>query len=316
MPGFYQPLWLTGLLFLPFLWYLHLRASRKKMQDAIEFSRVAVVHAATGDKKRSNRHKVLFYLSLCIVAMLIIGLAGPHIPLEARSEGVNIVFVMDVSGSMSATDYPPTRLGAAKTAAASLMRDLGPDDYAGIVVFEAGAASAAYLSPDKDRVIKKLDAVQPRSGQTALGDGLLLGIDMAESIPNRKNVVILLSDGVNNAGVVTPDEAVQAAHERSIQVFTVGMGSAQPVITGYDSLGTPQYATLDEETLRMIARSTGGKYFRSVDDRTLSQIYTGLNTEIQREPVETPIRDVFFVAALVLVFIELYIRYGKKRILP
>jgi Ca-activated chloride channel homolog len=316
MAGFYQPLWLLGLLTLPILWYLHRQAGKKKMQDALEFSRVAVARRAVGDKKGIDPRAVLFGLSLLIIALLVIGLADPHIPLETRHEGVNIVFAMDVSGSMSATDYPPTRLDAAKTAAASLMRDLGPDDYAGIVVFEAGATSAAYLSPDKDRVIQKLDTVRPRSGQTALGDGLLLAIDMAESIPNRKNVVILLSDGVNNAGVVTPDEAVTVARDRGIQVFTIGMGSDQPVITGYDPLGAPQYATLDEETLRRIAETSGGKYFRSVDDRTLSSIYAGLNKEIRREPVETSVRDVFFAAALLLVFVELYLRYGKRRILP
>lgn len=316
MPGFYQPFWLIGLLSLPVLWYLHRRAGTKNMQDTMEFSRVAVARMATGDKKRWDLRKILFYLSLLIIAMLVIGLADPHIPLETRHEGVNIVLVMDVSGSMSATDYPPTRLDAAKTAAALLIRDLGPEDYAGIVVFEAGATSAAYLSPDKERVIRKLDGIQARTGQTALGDGLLLGIDMAESIPNRKNVVILLSDGVNNAGVVTPDEATRSAQDRNIQVFTIGMGSDLPVITGYDPLGDPQYATLDEETLLRIARTTGGKYFRSVDDRTLSQIYTGLNKEIRREPEETSIRDIFFGAALVLVFAELYLRYGKRRILP
>jgi Ca-activated chloride channel family protein len=316
MAGFYQPLWLIGLCALPLLWYLHRQAGRKRMLDTLAFSRVAVARRAAGDDGKADPRTVLFYLSLLIVALLLVGLAGPHIPLETRHEGVNIVFVMDVSGSMSATDYPPTRLDAAKTAAASLMRDLDPDDYAGIVIFEAGATSAAYLSPDKDRVIKKLNAIQPRSGQTAMGDGLLLAIDMAESIPNRKNVVILLSDGVNNAGVITPDEAVQAAYNRGIQVFTIGMGSDRPVITGYDSLGAPQYATLDEETLQGIARLTGGKYFRSVDDRTLSLIYTGLNKEIRREPVETPVQDVFFAAALLLVFVELYLRYGKWRILP
>jgi Ca-activated chloride channel family protein len=94
------------------------------------------------------------------------------------------------------------------------------------------------------------------------------------------------------------------------------MGSNEPVITGYDPLGAPQYATLDEETLRDIARTTGGKYFKSVDDRTLSSIYTGLNREIVRDPVETSIRDLFFAAALLLVFAEIYIRYGKRRILP
>jgi Ca-activated chloride channel family protein len=316
MPGFYQPLWLLGLLSLPVLWYLHSCARKKKLQDALAFSRVAVARMADEGSKRTDYQKILFYLSLLIVSMLIIGLADPHIPLETRTEGVNVVFVMDVSGSMSATDYPPTRLEAAKTSATALMRDLATDDYAGIVVFEAGATSAAYLSPDKERVIKKLDSIRPRTGQTALGDGLILGVDMAESIPNRNNVVILLSDGVNNAGVVTPGEAVKAARERNIQVFTIGMGSNEPVITGYDPLGAPQYATLDEETLRDIARTTGGKYFKSVDDRTLSSIYTGLNREIVRDPVETSIRDLFFAAALLLLYAENYIRYAKRRILP
>ncbi len=316
MTGFYQPLWLLGLISLPVLWYLHRRAGRKKMQDALAFSRVAVARRAAGETKRINPRTVLFSLSLLVIALLFTGLADPHIPLETRHEGVNIVFAMDVSGSMSATDYPPTRLDAAKTAAASLMRALGPDDYAGIVVFEAGATSAAYLSPDKDRVIRKLGMVRARSGQTAMGDGLLLGIDMAESIPGRKNVVLLLSDGVSNAGVVTPDEAVTVARERGIQVFTIGMGSDEPVVTGYDPLGAPQYATLNEETLKRIATATGGKYFRSVDDRTLSSIYAGLNQEIVREAVDTPVRDLFFSAALLLVFAELYLRYGKRRILP
>jgi Ca-activated chloride channel family protein len=316
MPGFYQPLWLPALLSLPVLWYFHRRARTKKIQDALAFSRVAVARMADEGSKRTDYHRVLFYISLLIITLLIIGLAGPHIPLETRTKGVNVVFVMDISGSMSATDYPPTRLDAAKTAAASLMRDLAPDDYAGIVVFEAGATSAAYLSPDKERVIKKLDSIRPRTGQTAIGDGLILGVDMAESIPNRKNVVILLSDGVNNAGVVSPAEAVTAAQERRVQVFSIGMGSDRPVITGYGPLGDPQYATLDEETLRDIAQKTGGKYFKSVDDRTLSSIYAGLNREIVREPVETSISAIFFAGALAAVFGGLAIRYGRRRILP
>jgi Ca-activated chloride channel family protein len=316
MSGFSQPLWLAGLLSLPVLWYLYRQAGRKRLEDTLAFSRVAVARRAAGNSPKYDPRTVLFLLSLLTIALLIVGLADPHIPLETRSKGVSIVFVMDVSGSMSATDYPPTRLDAAKTSAASLMRDLAPDDYAGIVIFENGAASAAYLSPDKDRVIRKLDAVRPRSGQTALGDGLLLGIDMAESLPNRERVVILLSDGVNNAGVVSPDEAAEAARERGIRVFSIGMGSEQLVITGYDTLGDPQYATLDEETLQRIAGTTGGKYFRSVDDRTLSSIYTGLNREIPREPVETSVRDVFFIAAVFLVVGELYLRYGRWRIIP
>jgi Ca-activated chloride channel homolog len=316
MALFYQPLWLAGLLVLPVLWSLHRRASRKMAQDALAFSRVNVARRAAEGHQRIDPRVLRFYLSLLIIALLFIGLADPHLPLETRSRGASVVFVMDVSGSMSATDYLPTRLDAAKNAAATLMRELAPDDYAGIVVFEDGATSAAYLSPDKERVIRKLDAVRPRSGQTALGDGLLLGIDMAESIPGRNSVVILLSDGVNNAGVVSPEEAMNTARERGIPVFTIGMGSGQPVITGSDALGAPQYAMLDEEMLRRVAATTGGKYFRSVDDKTLLSIYAGLNREIPREPVDTPVRDAVFIAALLLVFLELYLGMGKRRVLP
>lgn len=152
-------------------------------------------------------------------------------------------------------------------------------------------------------------------GQTAIGDGLALAIDMAQSIPNRKNVVILLSDGVNNAGVITPDEAVTFAKDAKIQVFTVGLGSTQPTVLGYDWMGNPQYAELDEATLRSIAEKTGGKFFKSVDDKTLTEIYGGLNQEIKREKEETSIKDLFLCAALLLLLLELYLRYGRGRII-
>jgi Ca-activated chloride channel family protein len=217
---------------------------------------------------------------------------------------------------MQATDYTPTRLEAAKSAGDTLVRSLDPNDYAGVVVFESGATTAAYLSPDKDRVRQKLEAIAPRPGETAIGDGLALAIDMAESVPNKHNVVILLSDGVNNAGVVTPDDAVASARAAGIRIFTVGMGSAQPVVTGYDYLGSPQYAQLDETTLRSIAEQTGGRYFRAVDSTTLSGIYAGLSGQITRDVQETSIRDVFFAAAIALLCLELWLRYGRGRIIP
>jgi Ca-activated chloride channel family protein len=185
-----------------------------------------------------------------------------------------------------------------------------------VVLFESGATTAAYLSPDKDRVRQKLAAVTPKPGQTAIGDGLTLAIDMARSIPNKKSVVILLSDGVNNTGMVTVDEAVAVAQDANIQVFTVGLGSAGPVVIGYDWMGKPQYAELDETTLRAIAEKTGGKYFKSVDGQTLSDIYRGLNKEIVHEQEETSVKDFFIAGALLLLVLELLLRYGRGRIIP
>jgi Ca-activated chloride channel family protein len=246
---------------------------------------------------------------------MIIGFANPHIPLEQSKEGVNVVLVIDVSGSMQATDYKPDRLEAAKNSAKILVDSLPPKDNAGIVIFETGATTAAYLTPNKDKVIEKLSNIAPTNGETAIGDGLSLGIDMATSIQNKKKVVILLSDGVSNAGVISPSEAVAFAKSNNIQVYTIGLGSYGKTVLGYDFFGRPQYAELDEDTLKAIAEKTGGKYFKSVDIKTLNEIYQNISNDIKREKEETNIKDWFFVFAFGIFFLQIYLRYGRGRII-
>jgi Ca-activated chloride channel family protein len=316
MPYFSQPLWLLGLLLVPGLWYLHRRALQKKRHEALRFSRVSVIRSILGGTRQNRYPKILFLLSLLALSLLFIGLADPHVPIAGVREGANVVLVLDVSGSMAATDYPPNRLESAKDAAGILLRELDPNDYAGIVVFESGASSAAYLSPDRDRVLRKLEAIQGRDGNTALGDGLALGIDMASSIPGRNGLVVLLSDGVHNAGMIDPSEAVLFAQSEEIRVFTVGIGSDEPAVSGYTWFGEAEYAALDETALQDIATGTGGKYFRSVDSRTLNEIYAGLSAEIVRETEETSIAVIFFIAAVGTILLEMYCRYGRNRIIP
>jgi Ca-activated chloride channel family protein len=315
MTGFDSPYILTFLLLIPLIYYLHKKARIQKKNEAIKFSNLAFIKSALGDTKKSKRDVNLFYLSLVAIGLMITGFANPHIPLEQTKEGVNAVLVMDVSGSMQAQDYTPSRLEAAKSSAEILVNSLKSKDYAGIVTFESGATTAAYLSPDKEKVIEKLHSIAPKEGSTAIGDGLSLGIDMASSIPNKKKVIILLSDGVNNAGYISPDEAIQYAKANNIQVYTIGMGSNSKVLLGYDWYGNPQYAELDEATLQAIANDTGGKYFKSVDDKTLEEIYRNISENIKREKEETNIKDWFFFAALLTLIIQMYYRYGKGRIL-
>ncbi len=315
MTGFYHPEWLILLLALPALYYWYLHETKRKKQEAMVFSHIGFMKTALAGKTGSHRPRMLLLIALAALGCIIIGLADPHIPLEQAKEGVNVILVMDDSGSMQATDYKPTRLESAKESAGRLIRQLDDKDYAGVITFESGATSAAYLSPDKDRVFTKLKAIEQKSGATAIGDGLALAIDMAESIPNRKKVVILLSDGVNNAGVISPDQATQFAKDKGIQVFAIGLGSDQPVVLGYDWFGNAQYADLDEDALKKIASETGGKYYKSVDDRTLSQIYANLNKEIKREKEETSIKDWFFIVAMLLIVVEIALRYGRRRII-
>lgn len=314
MTGFNNPTILLSLLIIPVLYAAYRIAMGRKREAAMRFSRVSLIKQAAKGQKNLRVH-ALFWIPLAAITLLLIGFADPHIPLKQTKEGVNVVLVIDDSGSMKATDYTPTRLEAAKSAAGILIDSLHDKDQVGVVLFENGATTAAYLSPYKDRVKDKLKAIKPKEGRTALGDGLSLAVDMADSIPNKKKVVILLSDGVSNAGVISPAEAADFAKTSKIQVYTIGMGSEGKTVLGYDWFGNPQYAELDEATLQQIAQLTGGKYFKSVDDKTLDQIYKNIGKDIKREKEETSIAKWLFLAALILLLIEMYLRYGTKRVI-
>lgn len=302
------------LLVVPALVYLYRLYQAKRKASAIKFSSLGTLKETVSAKKMNVRLHVPFILVLFAVAAIIIGLADPRIPLQTAKEGVNVVLVIDDSGSMAATDYPPTRLEAAKSAAETLINDLKPKDNVGIVVFESGATTASYLTPFKDKAVQKLKAIEQKQGMTALGDGLSLAVDMAMSIPNKKKVIILLSDGVNNAGVISPQESAQFAKTNRIPVNTVGLGSEKPVVIGADFFGNPQYAELDEQTLKNIASETGATYYKSVNKNTLDEIYARLGTEIKREWEDTSIKDWFFVAALLTLLVNAYVMYGRYRI--
>lgn len=309
--SFANPEWLLALLILPavILGYLRLMSTRQKA--AVKFSNLKLIKRAMPSKKLARRNNIILGLTLLALLSLILALADPHIPLERTKEGVNIVLVLDVSGSMAAQDYQPNRLEAAKNSARTLIKNLGINDNVGIVVFSEGATTSSYLTPFKDRAVEKLMSVSLGNGRTAIGDGLSLAIDMATSIPNKKRVVVLLSDGESNAGVISPAEAVDFAKANSIQVYTVGVGSTEPVVLGYDWFGNPQYANLDEQTLKAIAAETGGRYYKAVDPGTLDEIYGGIPEDIKREKEETSIKDWFITSSIIILLSGFYLRHGR-----
>jgi len=314
--NFADPQWFLGLGIIPVIWYFYNESIKKKKKAAIKFSNLNLIKLASGNQKKTRRNEILFAIHILLLISLITALADPHLPLKQTKEGVNVVLAIDVSGSMAANDYQPTRLESAKKSAKILIKELHSKDDIGIVIFSDGATTSAYLSPDKSRTLDKLESIKEPKGATAIGDGLALAVDMATSIPNKKRVIILLSDGVNNAGVINPDEAIQFAKMNNIQVYTIGMGSEKPVLLGYDWFGRPQYAQLDEATLQKIAKETGGEYFKSVDSSTLDKIYRDLPKKIKRERESTSIKDWFVILTIIILLVELYLRFGKYRVLP
>lgn len=301
------------LLLLPaFIWLYIIYAKRRK-EAILKFSSVYALKTAGG--KTGFRRLLPYLLMMLSLTLMILALADPYIPLNEVKEGVNVVLVIDDSGSMAANDYEPTRLEAAKKSAELLIKSLKDKDNVGIVVFESGASTAAYLTPYKDKAVDRLRAIQQREGRTAIGDGLALAVDMATSIPNKKRVIILLSDGVNNAGSVSPEDAIILAKKNNIQVHTVAMGSDKQVILGYDIFGNPSYAEpVDEATLQRIASETGGTYRKSVDSKTLDEIYRNIGEELEREWENTSIKNWFIMAALIVTAVNMYVIYGKYRI--
>lgn len=304
---------LFALLALPGFFYLYRFYTKTKKSNSLKFSNLQVVKSSLSSQSQLRKH-LPFILILVAVAFIIIGLADPRMPLENVKEGVNIVLVLDGSGSMAATDYTPTRLESAKNAAEILIESLEPNDHAGIVLFESGATTVSYLTPFKEKTLDDLNAIRQRDGATAIGDGLVLGVDMANSIPNKKKVVVLLSDGDHNAGVVTPNEAVQYALQKKIQIHTIGMGSDEPVLLGTNIYGNPLYAELNEAELIAIATAANGKYYKSIDNNSLTEIFEDISDDIDRELEQVSIKDYFFVASAVILAANIYIVYGKYRI--
>ena len=303
-------------LILGYILYRYIEKNKKK--TAIKFSSIYFLKKAAGTKhikKMKRRYDLIFFMEIFVVVLLLISLADPHLPLKQTKKGINLVLVMDTSGSMNAQDYKPNRLESAKKAGAILLENLKEEDNVGIVSFSSGTRTVCYLTPLKSKLTEKINSISTAEGQTAIGDGLALGIEMVSSIPNKKRVVVLMSDGVSNTGIFSPKDAVALAKKYNVQVYAIGLGSDEPVILGYDWFGRPQYADLDETTLLYIAEQTGGTYYKSVDGKTLNDIYENLPENIEREKEDVSVKNWAIGLAILLLIIVLYARYGKKRIL-
>lgn len=310
--------WFWLFVIVPLLILFFAYAMKKKKKAALSFSHIGLIKAARGKKHFISPRSLIFFIDLLIITTLILTLADPHLPLKQTKKGVNVVLVIDVSGSMGLEDYNPSRLEAAKSSAAVFIKSLQSKDKSGIVVFSDGATTAAHLTTSTKRTLSKLKNIALRQGKTAIGDGLAAAVDMITSIPNTKKLIILLSDGANNAGMISPGEAIEYAKTEKVQVFTVAIGSEKPVPIGRDWwTGQIQYAEpVDEALLTKIAKETGGDFYRSVNEKTLTNIYSKLSKQIKREKEDTSIIPWFILASILLCLLRLYLQLGYYRVIP
>jgi len=274
-PEYFGLFLLIPLLWLARLWY-------RKRPPTIRFSDV---NRAAGTKK-SWRQRFSFlpaFLRLAVLSFLILGMARPQKGTrntESSTFGVDIMIVMDISGSMKAEDFhPQNRLFVAKDVTKRFIMGRSTDRI-GLVIFSKESFTQCPLTVDYGVLINLVDEV--RFGMiedgTAIGMGLINGINRLKDSPAKNKIVILLTDGANNAGAIDPLTAVGIAQALGIKVYTIGIGRPGMVpIPVDDPVFGRRYAQIqsdiDEPTLQKMAQMTGGRFFRAKDPQGLQQIF-------------------------------------------
>jgi Ca-activated chloride channel homolog len=250
-----RPLWLAiGVVVLAAFAYLYGRLERRATARDHAYSNVEFFVAAA--KPRRWVPRALEGLWLVALGCALLAVSGPHLTLPMPARDGAVFVCIDTSGSMASTDVMPTRADAAKAAARAFIGETPPGTKIGIIAFAAGAAIVQPLSADHQQVSDSLDQLPLPNGATAIGDALQLA---AQNLPaHGHRVVILITDGVNNAGV-DPLEVAQYLGAHRVPVYTVGIGTASGGIIP----GTNDVATIDEDALRQYASLSGGAYARA-----------------------------------------------------
>ena len=279
---------------------------------------------------KSLLRPVPFVLRLLAFCCLTIALARPQTrndEQQVNGEGIDIVLCLDISGSMLAQDFTPNRMEAAKNVAGEFI-DHRPTDRIGLVIFSGESFTMCPLTTDRSVLKTQLANVQSGllEDGTAIGSGLATGVDRLRNSPSKSKVIILLTDGENNGGLIDPNTAKEIAKSIGVRVYTVGMGTEGyapvPVQTPGGVVMQREKVNIDEKLLTQIATETGGKYYRAKDNESLKSIYEEID-RLEKSKIEvTAIRRYteqfypFALAAALLIFLELLLRWTVLRKFP
>ena len=275
------------------------------------------------------RH-VPFLLRTFALVMVVLAIARPRSSEEfskVDTEGIDIVMAMDVSTSMLARDLTPDRINASKDIAIEFISQR-PSDRMGIVVFAGESFTQCPLTTDRATLINLMKEVQTDliEDGTAIGNGLATAVARLKDSDAKSRVVILLTDGVNNSGEVSPQTAAEIAKTYGVRVYTIGVGkegmAPYPVMTPWGVQVQNMKVEIDEKLLKEVAESTGGRYFRATDNTKLAEIYSEINkmekakTTVDSFPVYEELFGSFAVWALLALLLELFLNWFVIRRLP
>lgn len=238
---------------------------------------------------------LLFMISLVFIITALARPQSTNEQVEQWSEGIDIMLVIDISESMQIEDFRPNRLEAAKNVARDFV--LGRfQDRIGLVIFSGDAYSRAPLTTDYELLnsyINDIDFSLIENRGTAIGSAIAVGTNRLRESDSNSKVMILLSDGDNTAGNIDPETAAKLAQAYNIKIYTIAIGKEGKVPFGQDFFGRPRYVenTLDETTLREIAKIGGGNFYRVSDNQALQAVFSEIDELEKAEIKETRYRD-------------------------
>lgn len=325
---FLHPSLLWLLLLLPVLALLR---GKKGPAPALVFPSISLAQAIGGNHK-SSPGRLLSLLRLAAVSLIIIGMARPqwgNTTTEVKASGIDILLAVDISGSMEARDFtlkgqPASRLDVVKEVVGSFIKQR-PNDRIGLVAFAGLPYLVCPLTLDHDWLKLRLDSLKTGMVEdgTAIGSAIASGVNRLRDKHSKSRIMILLTDGMSNAGKVTPLTAAEAAETYGIKIYTIGAGrrgEAPIPVTG--PFGRKRLVMsrvdIDEDTLTQVATITGAQYFRATDTRSLEKIYKEINSmEATTRKIKhfSHYRELFswlVIAALLLLTAELFI--SRKRL--
>jgi Ca-activated chloride channel homolog len=303
--SFGAPWLLLGLLLLPPLVLAYRWLQRRPNRYAVRYTNLDVLAAVAGATPSWRRHAGIA-LFLVALAALLVGFARPKMTRLADREEATVVLVMDVSGSMQAEDVDPTRLEAAQRVVRDFLQGLPPRFQVGVVSFSETAEVAAPATTDRQLAIDAVDYLYPQRG-TAIGDGLARGVEVARAAEpgtsgvDRPAAILLLSDGSQTEGILLPEEAAARARSFKIPVYTVALGTPEGIVE-FVTFGATRVIPVppDKETLRRIARTTGGRFYEAASAGDLRDAYESMGTLVSKVERKEEVTHAFLGGGLVL----------------
>jgi Ca-activated chloride channel family protein len=323
--SFAHPAYFALLALIPLMIWWQMRG-KKRDNPAMRLTTLGGITPAMAGGKAQWR-PVLFVLRMLALTALIVALARPQSSNTTEnidSEGIDIALSMDVSGSMLAEDFKPNRVEAAKKVALKFV-DQRPADRIGLIIFSGESFTMCPITIDHN--ILKEQIAQIKNGMvtdgTSIGMGLATAVERLRYAKGKSKVIILMTDGVNNMGLIDPVTALEIAKAFKIRVYTIGVGTIghapMPVQTPYGIQKQMVPVEIDEALLKKMATETGGKYFRATGNKALESVYNEID-KMEKTRIDITsykhYAELFFpfaIFAICCIALEMLLRYTVFR---